>query len=129
MKKIGLVLALLVAAAIAGVMFLGTREELIASTSDGATSDAIARGAYLVHAADCLACHTANGGTPLAGGRPIDTPFGRLVTPNITFDLQHGIGRWSADDFWRALHNGRAPGWAFLLSGISVSKLHQRIAS
>jgi mono/diheme cytochrome c family protein len=24
--------------------------------------------------------------------------------------MEHGIGRWSADDFWSALHNGYAPG-------------------
>ena len=31
----------------------------------------VERGRYLVRAADCAACHTADGGAPLAGGRLI----------------------------------------------------------
>jgi mono/diheme cytochrome c family protein len=63
------------------------------------------RGAYLALAGDCMACHT-RGGAQYAGGRLLATPFGSLHTPNITPDRQYGIGNWSADDFWRALHNG-----------------------
>jgi mono/diheme cytochrome c family protein len=55
-----------------------------------------------------MACHTARGGAPFAGGRELDTPFGRVAAPNITPDPATGIGAWSADDFWRALHNGTA---------------------
>ena len=36
------------------------------------------------------------------------TPFGTLYTPNITPDPETGIGKWSADDFWRALHDGKS---------------------
>ncbi|TFW01947.1 c-type cytochrome, partial [Oxalobacteraceae bacterium OM1] len=53
------------------------------------------------------ACHTARGGAMYAGGRAIPTPFGTLYAPNITPDKDTGIGGWSADDFWRALHNGK----------------------
>ena len=70
------------------------------------TADAVARGAYLARAGDCVSCHTAPGGTPYAGGYKLDTPFGYLLSPNITPDAATGIGRWSADDFWRALHQG-----------------------
>ncbi|KQQ45756.1 alcohol dehydrogenase [Duganella sp. Leaf126] len=65
------------------------------------------RGAYLARAGDCMACHTVRGGAPNAGGRIIRTAFGELVTPNITPDLATGIGSWSADEFWRALHHGK----------------------
>lgn len=64
------------------------------------------RGAYLARAGDCVSCHTAPGGAPYAGGYRLDTPFGYLLAPNITPDGETGIGRWSADDFWRALHHG-----------------------
>ncbi len=87
------------------------REEHIASASPAAyaaTPANIARGAYLARAGDCMACHTARGGPAYAGGRAIDTPFGRLLAPNITPDRDSGIGAWSADDFWRALHNGKS---------------------
>jgi hypothetical protein len=42
----------------------------------------------------------------LAGGRPIATPFGNVVTSNLTPDPEHGLGRWTQDDFWQALHLG-----------------------
>jgi mono/diheme cytochrome c family protein len=64
------------------------------------------RGEYLARAGDCISCHTAPGGTPYAGGDRIDTPFGALLAPNITPDAETGIGRWSADQFYRALHEG-----------------------
>jgi mono/diheme cytochrome c family protein len=103
-------------ALIAGLLLLAAaiawpRDEFVASSSPAAyapTPENIARGAYLAKAGDCMACHTARGGQPYAGGRAIDTPFGRLVAPNITADREHGIGAWSADDFWRALHNGKS---------------------
>jgi mono/diheme cytochrome c family protein len=66
----------------------------------------IGRGEYLALVGDCLACHTVRGGRPYAGGLPIPTPFGTLYTPNITPDPATGIGKWTADDFWRALHDG-----------------------
>jgi mono/diheme cytochrome c family protein len=64
------------------------------------------RGEYLARAGDCISCHTANGGAPFAGGYRIDTPFGGLLAPNITPDSKTGIGLWSADDFYRAMHQG-----------------------
>ncbi len=66
------------------------------------------RGQYLAQAGDCIPCHTANGGTPFAGGYRIDTPFGGLLAPNITPDPKTGIGLWSADQFYRALHSSVA---------------------
>lgn len=69
-------------------------------------ADPVERGHALVTLADCRSCHTALGGAPFAGGRAIATPFGTFFSPNITPDSQTGIGRWTAADFWRALHNG-----------------------
>ncbi|SDH53357.1 MULTISPECIES: cytochrome c [unclassified Duganella] len=71
-------------------------------------AERIARGAYLAQAGDCLACHTTRGGQAYAGGRALQTPFGAVISPNITADRATGIGMWSADDFWRALHNGKS---------------------
>jgi mono/diheme cytochrome c family protein len=93
------------------VVIAWPREEMIASASPAAyapTPENIARGAYLAKAGDCMACHTTRGGAAYAGGRRFDTPFGTLFAPNITPDRETGIGAWSADDFWRALHNGKA---------------------
>ncbi|RXZ39057.1 cytochrome c [Oxalobacteraceae bacterium CAVE-383] len=66
----------------------------------------IERGRYLARAGDCAACHTVRGGADLAGGFPLATPFGTIYTPNITPDPETGIGKWSGDDFYRAMHDG-----------------------
>lgn len=67
-----------------------------------------ARGAYLARISGCVACHTntAQGGAPLAGGAPLDTPFGVFHPPNITSDPVAGIGAWSLEDFARAVRRG-----------------------
>ena len=67
-----------------------------------------ARGAYLARAGNCMGCHTARGGAPYAGGRGVATPFGTVFASNLTPDDETGLGRWSADDFWHALHDGRS---------------------
>lgn len=63
----------------------------------------VARGRYVVALADCESCHTNPGGQPFAGGRPIATPFGTVLSANIT---PAGIGDWTPDQFYRALHEG-----------------------
>jgi mono/diheme cytochrome c family protein len=71
-----------------------------------APAEVVARGKYLAEAADCAACHSAPGGAPFAGGLPMQTGFGTIYATNITPDPDDGLGRWSAEDFWRALHDG-----------------------
>jgi mono/diheme cytochrome c family protein len=66
----------------------------------------VQRGEYLARAGDCISCHTASGGAPYAGGLRLDTPFGYMLSPNITPDPVTGIGRWSSADFYRAMHHG-----------------------
>ena len=76
----------------------------------GAVGDNVAeRGEYLARAGDCIACHTAPEGRIFAGGRAMPTPFGTLYSSNITPDPETGIGKWSSDDFYRTMHNGRFP--------------------
>lgn len=70
---------------------------------------AIARGRALATVGDCVACHTAPKGEAFAGGLSLATPFGDIMTPNLTPDAATGIGRWSADDFARAMHEGMRP--------------------
>jgi mono/diheme cytochrome c family protein len=74
----------------------------------------VMRGKALTVAGDCVACHTAPGGTPFAGGLSLATPFGAIMTPNLTPDEATGIGRWSKNDFSRAMHEGRRPGGGYL---------------
>src|ERR1700742_155725 len=74
----------------------------------------VTRGKALATAGDCVACHTAPGGKPFAGGLSLATPFGAIMTPNLAPDDATGIGRWSKDDFARAMHDGRAPNGGYL---------------
>ena len=68
----------------------------------------IERGQYLARVGNCIACHSAKGAPPLAGGRRIDTPFGGVYSSNLTPDPSTGLGQWNTDDFWQALHHGRS---------------------
>ena len=65
-------------------------------------------GAYLSRVGNCMGCHTAKDGVDFAGGREMYTSFGIFITPNITPDKKTGIGLWSREDFWRALHLGES---------------------
>lgn len=67
------------------------------------------RGAYLARASGCVSCHTAPGGAALAGGAPLETPFGTFVPPNITPDPIGGIGNWTLDEFAVAVRQGISP--------------------
>lgn len=109
-RRTFLIAAAIVIAGIAAAAF--SMRNLLSGKTGGpmqvvnAPPDVVARGKYLAEAADCAACHTAPGGAPLAGGLPMPSGFGTIYATNITPDPDNGIGRWSADDFWRALHDG-----------------------
>src|SRR5690606_1160511 len=106
-------LALAVAAGIGTLFWLGHREHDVAPVSSIVRPDEsiqlVERGRYLARLGNCMGCHTEPGGAPYAGGRALPTPFGTFYGPNLTPDPEHGLGRWSAEDFWRALHHGKAP--------------------
>ncbi|MGY3038784.1 mono/diheme cytochrome c family protein [Rhodanobacter sp. TND4EL1] len=98
-------LALVALAGFAGATGLGAWATDAARTSAG-PQVSVERGRYLVQAGDCMACHTADGGAPFAGGRAVPTPFGIIYSTNITPDRSTGIGSWSEEDFHRAMHEG-----------------------
>ena len=94
----------------AGVVWdnFGDGVDVHTSVTTSPSSETLQAGRYLVQAGNCIACHTARGGAPLAGGRAIDTPFGAVFSSNLTPDPDTGLGRWNAQHFWRALHHGRS---------------------
>jgi len=71
--------------------------------------EVIARGKALAEAGDCGSCHTADPSKPFAGGKRIATPFGGIYSANLTPDRETGIGRWSDEQFLRAMRYGEAP--------------------
>jgi mono/diheme cytochrome c family protein len=97
----GSLLVLFAGSVIAGVSHADERPDPPAPTPA-----AIERGQYLAVAADCAACHTAPGGQAFAGGLRISTPLGDIYSTNITPSMDFGIGRYTEQDFVRALRRG-----------------------
>jgi mono/diheme cytochrome c family protein len=111
MKRLSMVLAALLVIGAALYVFLNRSDTSAgqAPVLAGAPADASAlvRGEYLTKAADCIACHTVPGkGQPFAGGVAFKLPFGTIYSSNITADPDTGIGRWTDDQFVRAVHDG-----------------------
>jgi mono/diheme cytochrome c family protein len=91
------------------VLLAGMFDSAAVATAD----EAVERGRYLFRVAGCGGCHTTDvqscDALLLAGGRAIETPFGTFYATNITPDPEHGIGKWSREDFHRALREGLSP--------------------
>ena len=68
----------------------------------------VERGRYLALAGNCAGCHTSPGDRPYAGGAGVPTPFGTVFPGNLTPDRATGLGAWTADEFWRSMHEGRS---------------------
>jgi len=85
-----------------------TATALLAQPISDSTPNAaqLRRGQYLVAAGDCMSCHIRDGGEPFAGGLGLKTPFGLIYSANITSDRETGIGNWTSDQFYHAMHDG-----------------------
>jgi mono/diheme cytochrome c family protein len=93
--------------ALFAVMVALSSSAAVAGDIDKQNFRQIERGRYLTIVGDCAACHTLPGsGRDLAGGRPIETPFGNILAPNITPDQQTGIGAWTDSEFVDAMTKG-----------------------
>ena len=114
-RTVAAVAAVAATAALAVAALLLSREQAH-SPPQGATGEPsqIVRGEYLARVGDCYGCHTLRGGQPYAGGLEMATSFGSLYTTDITPDLETGIGKWSSEDFWHALHDGKSRDGSFL---------------
>jgi mono/diheme cytochrome c family protein len=93
------------------VAYFAGAATLLAALSAWAQDDLAEKGRYLTHAGGCISCHTedVDDAVPLAGGRAMETPFGTFYSPNITPDVETGIGGWSDDDFVTAFWEGTSP--------------------
>jgi cytochrome c553 len=91
-----------------GSILAGRTDTNISGGPAVTTTPALAKGRELVVIGGCEGCHTEPGGVAFSGGRSIATHFGIFYSPNITADRSSGIGQWSSDDFWHALHEGYA---------------------
>ena len=104
--------------------WIGVAFAVVVSTSSTvrpsvALADSVVeRGEYLTSIMDCTGCHTpgALAGNPdlqryLAGsGIGFEMPgFGVFFPPNLTPDMETGIGKWSEDEIMMAVRGGVRP--------------------
>ena len=96
---------------------------LIALSSLGLSAQAetiVERGQYLVTTiGGCGNCHTPRQGgtlegkvvpgTELSGGLELNEDIGHLSMPNITPDIETGIGEWTNQQIVTTLRDGRRP--------------------
>jgi mono/diheme cytochrome c family protein len=101
--------ATLVFAAVLTLALWPTATRPIVAATDSHAPDLVERGRYLAQAGDCVACHTAPGGKPFAGGLPLASPIGAMYSTNITPDRDTGIGTYTLDDFDRAVRMASGP--------------------
>ncbi|MEX0970313.1 MAG: cytochrome c [Paracoccaceae bacterium] len=78
------------------------------------TAGNAAAGERIFNIAGCGSCHMAKGATGdarlvLGGGQEFASPFGTFVAPNISSDVETGIGAWSSYDLANALLRGISP--------------------
>lgn len=96
---------------------LGTWFVLMAFSGNALADEQVARGEYLVNGiVACGNCHTPRNADAtavadmhLAGSFVIEEPEFRAYAPNITQDLETGIGAWSDEEIIRAIREGVRP--------------------
>jgi mono/diheme cytochrome c family protein len=110
---IPLALLVLVASACSGKYVRPTTQERVT-----ASAERLARGSYLVNQAmSCGACHTTHAGDFVLTGERADRYLAgnafefkdegiKLWIPNITTDVETGLGGWSDDEIMRAIRDG-----------------------
>jgi mono/diheme cytochrome c family protein len=95
-------------AVLAALSALASCKQVVAEPPSTRDFASIERGRYLAAVADCMPCHTDTGTREeFAGGRSIETPFGTVVSANITPDPETGIGNWTAEQFDAAVRRGQ----------------------
>src|SRR5581483_3011604 len=109
--KLVVTAALAVAAGVIGLWVL-TIPEMVPASALAAHVPDLANGKVMFDAGGCVDCHTRpkqDDRRRLGGGAPINSQFGVFYPPNISPDLNDGIGAWTEADFITALTKGTSP--------------------
>jgi mono/diheme cytochrome c family protein len=72
------------------------------------TDPLLAKGEYVARAANCVACHSIPDAPAFSGGLKMATPLGNIYATNITPDPDTGIGKYTLEDFEKAVRDGVA---------------------
>jgi len=109
--RLSIVFIALCTLAFVGFLAIDSKENVEITHALNPALTSAERGEFLLGLAGCVSCHTepTRKEAQLAGGRELKTPFGVFFAPNISSDIEHGIGAWSSEDFIRALRHGRSP--------------------
>ena len=102
----GIVAGVLAGGILAASPWRGAYPEITRPDPGTYSAATIERGRLAAAVGACNVCHTGPDGTPFAGGRAFDTPFGVVHATNITPDAESGIGAWSYPAFERAMRQG-----------------------
>jgi len=108
--KWSLTIVILLAVAAAGAALFAHEPAIPTASVDPKQfpEEQVLRGKEVASASMCVVCHTAPGGAVNAGGFHMGTPFGVIVSTNITPDAETGIGGWPFEAFERAMRRGVA---------------------
>ena len=107
-----LILVVLIALAGAAAFWFVTAPVVVPASALPARTPDLANGREMFYAGGCTACHATPGQddkSRLGGGFALKSPFGTFYVPNISPDLDDGIGRWSEADFVTAMTKGTSP--------------------
>ena len=114
MKLNKLVWALIAAVAALAAVILFIPPSISEDLEFSDDAETLARGEYLVTAGGCMSCHRGiKNEEAFSGGLGLASDFGTFYVPNITPDMETGIGGWSAGEFARAMKHGRSPSGGF----------------
>ena len=115
MRRLATAAAALLAAGAAAFWVL-TLPASVAATALPPYAPNLANGRTMFAAGGCASCHAVPNPDPdkvdrtrLGGGLVLKSRFGTFRVPNISPDLEDGIGRWSEANFVTALWKGTAP--------------------
>ena len=110
-------------------LVLASANMLAAAIASAVAQTPLERGNYLVNAVmACDGCHTPRGPAGFimerrftGGSQTWDTPRYLVKGSNISPDSETGIGKWSADDFKRALTEGVRPSDALQVQSVCAN--------
>jgi mono/diheme cytochrome c family protein len=94
------------------VFWVLTIPATVSADALGAYTPNPANGRTMFYAGGCTACHATPGQediTRLGGGLALTSPFGTFYVPNISPDVNDGIGSWTEAQFVTAVTKGTSP--------------------
>jgi len=129
LKRIVIPVAVLAVVAVSVLWFLSAPSRLGEDDLPQHTAN-LANGELMFYAGGCASCHAVpdqDNPMLLGGGEELETPFGVFHVPNISPDVDTGIGGWTTLDFVNAMARGVSPDGAHYYPAFPYTS-YQRMA-